>query len=415
MRVGLFTDDFFPESGGIGRSLQVQLAALDAAGHEVTLFAPRTHFHAPEVGGYFKTPVWRFPGTPSHLCVTAATGGLVRRIAAKYPLDVIHTQNERGAFYLGMMLRQLLQVPQVHTFHTNFAGAHLTTPIASRFVSHLYLQGLAVKLLDRYQGDLPPIEMGENQVVNEDSPYDKRDFRSLASFAAHVTLSTSPAKHIADPIVAASGGALADRMSVIPNAVSQAFVEVKRKRERDGITRFLSVGRLDKQKRVDVILEAYAQLADDDTELLIIGDGGEFAALKRQAEKITKGRVLFTGLIGDQRRLAQEMADADAFILGSYHFDVQPMVLIEAAAAGAPIIYCDERLTIGVDEHNSILTGKEAPDLAAAMAQLAADPARRAAMSAASHSLSDSLTAAAMSRRYVDVYTRAIELFNRAN
>jgi glycosyltransferase involved in cell wall biosynthesis len=412
LRIGLFTDDFFPASGGIGRSLQVQLARLQQAGHDVTLFAPHSHFTPPETGKYVKLPCLRLPGTPSYLCTLFANPVLARQMAEQYPLDVIHTQNERGAYYLGAMLSTLLGVPQVHTFHTNFAGSHESNPAGAGIVSIAYLQGLSRLLIKAFTGG-KAVKLRRNRLSNEDGPYDRPDFRALARFASHVAESTSPAAHIADAIVKSSGGALADRMSVIPNGVAEPFLKVRRKRPRGGITRFISSGRLDAVKRVDAIIDAYDQLGDDDTELVIVGDGTLFSQLKRKAQTVRHGRVLFTGQISDLNRLAQEVADADVFVLASWHFDVQPMVLIEAAAAGTPILYCDERLTTGTSEENALLTSPDVSSLARGMRELAADPARRERMGAAGRRLSDTFTPQAMAGKYVEVYRRAIDRHQR--
>ncbi|MDR1710551.1 MAG: glycosyltransferase family 4 protein [Propionibacteriaceae bacterium] len=406
LRIGLFTDDFFPESGGIGRSLQAQLAELTKAGHDVTLFAPRAHFHAPEIGKYMKLNNVRIPGTPSYLNILWPSLGRVRKLAKEYPLDIVHTQNERGSAYVGRALAHLMDVPHVHTFHTNFPGMHESRPFAAFLVSALYLNGLAPLLLKQvFPGDLG-VKLRRSSLPPS---IGSRDFRALARFAAQTSAFTSPAAFIAESIVKASGGVLADRAHVVPNGYYDSFHQAVRKRPRNGVVRFLSSGRLDPEKRVDAVIEAYEHLADENTELVIVGDGQQFSTLKRRAAEITTGRILFTGHIGDLGKLSQEMADADVFILASYHYDVQPMVLLEAAAAGVPILYCDERLTTGVTPQNALMTDPSIESLAAGMAVLAADAVRREEMGAAGRELAQSLTAAKMAELYVSVYRDAIE------
>ncbi|MDR1851727.1 MAG: glycosyltransferase [Propionibacteriaceae bacterium] len=410
LRIGLFMDDFFPSSGGIGRSVQVQLAKLTEAGHDVTLFAPNSHFTPPEIGKYVKLPCLRLPGTPSYCCILFANPVLASQMAEQYPLDVIHTQNERGAYYLGAMLSKLMKIPQVHTFHTNFAGAHADNPVGAGVVSVAYLEGLARLLIPALTAR-KTVKLKRNKLSNEDGTFDRPDFRALARFASHVTECTSPASHIADAIVKASGGVLADRMSVIPNGVSEPFRKVQRRRGRDGITRFISVGRLDPEKRVDAIIDAYIELADDATELVIIGDGSQFSHLKRKAQSVRHGRILFTGPLSNQERIAQEVADADVFVLASWHYDVQPMVLIEAASAGTPIMYCDPRLKTGTSPENALLTNPDVASLARGMAELAADHGRLEKMGKAGRELSESFTPETMAHRYEEVYRRAIERY----
>ena len=47
MHVALLIDDFFPSSGGIGRSVETQIQELADLGHEVSLIAPDRHLEKP--------------------------------------------------------------------------------------------------------------------------------------------------------------------------------------------------------------------------------------------------------------------------------------------------------------------------------------------------------------------------------
>ena len=58
-------------------------------------------------------------------------------------------------------------------------------------------------------------------------------------------------------------------------------------------------------------------------------------------------------------------------ILASYLFDNQPIVITEALAAGLPILYCDDRLDVGLNKDNSLLVGPTVDDLAKGMIKLA--------------------------------------------
>jgi glycosyltransferase involved in cell wall biosynthesis len=118
--------------------------------------------------------------------------------------------------------------------------------------------------------------------------------------------------------------------------------------------------------------------------------------------------VRFLGHFDDADLIAQEIADADVFVLASYRFDTQGMVLAEAAATGTPILYCDDRLSVGVGPENALLTGHEAGQLATGMRELLDAPERLETMSAASKELGRRLTAGSMRDNYVAVYRQAI-------
>lgn len=409
MRVGIFTDDFYPESGGVSRSIQIQVEQLVQAGHHVTLFAPRVKFTPPREASWVGLPFWRMPGTPSFLCSLQTFPELARRIAAEHRLDVVHSQNERGSVFLAAQVARAAGIPHVHTFHSNYVGTHRTTPLSSGLNSITYLDWSG-RWLRRVAGRGAAVSLRSpiDPDAGSDSRFARRDWRSIARLASAVDAFTSPAGYFVDAVVDASGGSLAGRGHVVASGVPAAFTQVRRKRPRGGPIRFLSAGRLGPEKRVDVILDAFAKLGRDDAELHIVGTGSAENALHQQAARITHGTVRFLGHFTDADLIAQEIADADVFVLASYRFDTQGLVLAEAAAAGTPILYCDDRLTVGVGPDNAVLTGPDASELAAGMAELAGAPDRLAAMSAASAELGRGLTAAAMRDAYVAVYRQAI-------
>ncbi len=407
--IGIFTDDFYPESGGVARSVQLQVQQLSAAGHRVTLFAPRLNFSPPAEAAWVGLPYWRMPGTPSFLCSLQVSRGLARRLAADHRLDVVHSQNERGSIFLAGLVARELGVPHVHTFHSNYVGTHRTTPLVSALNSLTYLDwsGRWLRHLTGNGRDLPVGHPAHSDAA--DSPLAGRDWRSLARLASAVDAFTSPAAYLVDAITAASAGALADRAHVVASGVAEAFLRAERKRPRGEVVRFLSCGRLGPEKRVDVILDAFDRLGRDDAELHIVGTGSAEGALRQRAARIRHGRVRFLGHFDDADLIAQEIADADVFVLASYRFDTQGMVLAEAAATGTPILYCDDRLSVGVGRRNALLTGPGPDELAEGMRSLLADPQRLVQMSAASREVGRELTAAAMRDHYLGVYRRAIE------
>lgn len=406
LSIGIFTDDFYPESGGVSRSIQLQLQELVRAGQRPTLLAPRYQLTPPDCA-WEGLPHWRLPRTPSFLCSVEATRRLARRLAADHQFDIVHSQNERGSMFLAAMVAQELGVPQVHTFHSNYAGTHLTTPLISGLNSITYLDWSS-RWLARLAGTVPTLA-GDAVHTDGDPALAGRDWRSLARIAASVDAFTSPAGYLVDAIVEASAGSLAGRGHVVASGVAESFVHASRQRPRDGITRFVSCGRLGAEKRVDVIVDAFDRLSRDDAELQIIGTGAEESALRQRASRVRHGTVRFLGHIDGAAQIAQEIADADVFVLASYRFDTQGMVLAEAAAAGTPILYCDDRLSVGVGPDNALLAGHTAGELAEGMRTLMDSPQRLASMSTASKELGLGLTAQAMGERYLQVYRQALQ------
>ncbi|OAH51343.1 glycosyltransferase [Microbacterium oleivorans] len=104
-----------------------------------------------------------------------------------------------------------------------------------------------------------------------------------------------------------------------------------------GIRRFVTVGRLSTEKNHARLIRAFALLSatEPDTQLLIVGGGPLRRDLEQQVRDAgLTGRVILTGPLRDP---ASVMRRCDCFVLSS-DYEGQPMVLIEAAQLGLPIV-----------------------------------------------------------------------------
>jgi glycosyltransferase involved in cell wall biosynthesis len=123
---------------------------------------------------------------------------------------------------------------------------------------------------------------------------------------------------------------------VVPNAVDTSLFVPGRG---GGGTRLVSVGLLHRQKGVDVLLQAFAVLRRrrPGTTLDLVGDGPERGTLEQLAQELgLDDAVTFHGF-RPKRAIAGLLGDCDLFVLAS-RFDNNPCVLVEAQAAGLPIV-----------------------------------------------------------------------------
>lgn len=101
----------------------------------------------------------------------------------------------------------------------------------------------------------------------------------------------------------------------------------------------LFFGRLHPKKGCDILLDAFAQVADDSVALMMAGPDqvGWQAELQQRAEQLkVSTRVIFPGMLqGEMKRAA--LAAADAFVLPS-HQENFGMAVVEALAAGLPAL-----------------------------------------------------------------------------
>jgi alpha-maltose-1-phosphate synthase len=127
-----------------------------------------------------------------------------------------------------------------------------------------------------------------------------------------------------------------DRVAVIPNGVDLIrFRPDGTPRTADEV---LFVGRLEPQKNVDALLDAAAVLRDAGRQLIvrIVGDGNERKRLHAKATHLRLSNVVFEGR-RTPAQIAEAYARATVVVLPSTH-EGMPLVLLEAMAAGAPVV-----------------------------------------------------------------------------
>jgi len=109
-----------------------------------------------------------------------------------------------------------------------------------------------------------------------------------------------------------------------------------------GRTLFLYVGRLDREKRIDVLIHAFHRLSRGDLQLAIAGRGRHGRALRGLAERLAlRRRVVFTGFVPDED-LPGLLNSVDVFAMPS-EAELQSLATLEAMATGRPVLAADAR------------------------------------------------------------------------
>lgn len=404
MHVALLIDDFFPSSGGIGRSVETQIQELTDLGHRVSLIAPDRHLEKPRSCRVIECPTIYVEGLPAHLSILHNSERRARLITKCARFDVVHTQTERGALILGARIARLQGIPHLHTFHANVAGTHQTVR-AAIFGTWLY-QFLINPLLTRAAGRASSRSRLVPRSQEPGGLAARMDWASFADIAGKVDAWTVPSPFMKDLVETAATHRVPGY--VVPTGVGRgmldAISQVRRERS-DEAVRFTTVGRLAKEKRLDVLVRAFRRAGIPGSELVIVGDGDQRPLLKMLAAGA--GNIDFRGHLRSLDAIAYELVNSDVFVLTSHRFDSQALVLSEAVAAGLPILYCDDRLTVATSPESALLTEPDISSLAAGMRKLA-DPGRRAAMRSASRGLLEELTPRHTAEAYVSIYEELI-------
>lgn len=212
--------------------------------------------------------------------------------------------------------------------------------------------------------------------------YEWLQVRALTRYSAVVGVSRALVDELRER------GVPANRLSLIPNGVVASTVSLL---DRAEARRRLAlpqdacvigwVGRFSFEKGPDVMVRAFAMMQDQAAHLCLVGDGSLLQETRALAASLgVSERVHFVGAVPDASVVYRAF---DAFALSS-RTEGTPMVLLEAAMAGVPIV----ATAVGgvpdvlVDGGGSLVPSDDDAALARALDETLAD-APRAAISAA--------------------------------
>ncbi|MBD5654414.1 MAG: glycosyltransferase, partial [Candidatus Eremiobacteraeota bacterium] len=302
LRVGIFTECYRPIQNGIVASLDALAGALRRHGH-LPLFV------TPEMPGYLDLTddVVRVPSLPlpTRTSYRLTVPYLPRALGA---LSIVHTHSPFVTGFLGLRSARRAGVPLVFTYHTQLeAYAHYVPfePHATR--------GVATQLTRAYAN-------AADVVIVPTAAMERR----LRDCGVRV------------------------RIEVVPSGIDVALFAQGRRdasmRARLGASGderlILSVGRLGREKNIELALEAFARLGDARARLAIVGDGTHRPALERLAVSLGIARRTVFAREFARESLPDAYASCDAFVFPS-RSETQGLVLVEALAAGARIVAVD--------------------------------------------------------------------------
>ena len=169
---------------------------------------------------------------------------------------------------------------------------------------------------------------------------------------------------------------------------------------------FLFVGRVDGEKRVDVLLRALKRLQRDDIQLVVAGHGAAAKDYQALARRLSLGdRVKFTGFIPNEE-LHILLNSVDIFTMPS-DAELLSIASLEAMACGRPLLLADavalpELVTPG--ENGYLFKPNDPEDAARCMEVLADHPERWPAMGHASFLRAQEHSLEKTTARYEELY-----------
>lgn len=194
---------------------------------------------------------------------------------------------------------------------------------------------------------------------------------------------------------------------VLFNGVDIATIVAARPVQATGPTIFFC-GRHEQRKGLAVLLDAFTMLPSD-ARLWIAGDGPDGALLR--ARHASDPRITWLGRIDDTEKFGR-LRGASVFCAPSLHGESFGVVLIEAMAAGTPVVASglDGYRNVATDGVDSLLVEPgDADALASALAKVLTDSVLAERLRAAGTTRAEDFSMARLADEYIAIYRELVE------
>lgn len=311
MNIGIFTDAYYPQVSGVVTSTFILKNELIRLGHSVTIITV-AHPDVEEEEG-----IMRLPSIPFFLLPSQRVGMIYSRKIMikikKLDLDIIHTQTEFSIGIFGRIVAKKLDIPVVHTYHTMYED-----------YIHYVSRGIMLKPASQFA---------------------KKVSKLYCRDCSAIIVPTLKVKNALEHY------GLLRHIDIIPTGVDiEPFRRsnynedlIKEEKKSFGINEtepvVLFIGRLAKEKSVDIIINSMKELIVKipNCKLLVVGGGPERENLEALVTELDiEKSVVFTGE-KPWAEIGRYYQMGDVFV-GASLTETQGLTFTEAMAAQIPVV-----------------------------------------------------------------------------
>lgn len=349
MKIGFFTDTYYPQINGVVENVEATATFLRTRGHQVYIFAPKIDGYNDKDKRVYRLNSVRVIKEPEQRLAMPIPTKSFREMMS-LDLDIVHAHGGGTMSLLGFQVALIKGIPFVFTYHTLF----------TKYVHYLFkgkvITPAMIKTASRVFCNLT-----DTVVV----PTDKIK-KELERYG------------VKKPIQVVAGGIDVQQYDQKP----PGFLHQRFSLDTDAQI-LVFVGRLGKEKNPEFLIKAFQILAPQfpHLQLIYVGDGPERIVLEKEVKRLGLSKqVLFTGFVA-KKDMPLVYADSDLFVFSS-KTETQGLVVAEAIASGLPVVAVqDEAIaTMVTDGQNGFLTPGKPRLFAQAVKKLVQDKELRLAM-----------------------------------
>lgn len=316
MKILFATDQYLPTPGGISTVTQRLSVALAKRGHEVAIIAPSTDwkFRKESKDG---VTIYRIQSLLVHklkqlrYSPTFLYRKKIDNIITNFKPDILHLETPNTIASEALDISQKYNIPAIATCHImpeNISGTLPFLPSKIRkMIGNLYMKQM-IKIFNRVSLVTAPTPIG------------------TAILRAH---------ELKRPTLAISNGIDLQAFRTPSNEQKQ---KLREKYNLPHTPIILYIGRLDKEKKVHILIEALEYIKKSlPFHVVIEGKGQEMENLKNLVQKLgLQNKISFIGYI-EEGELITLYSLASVFVMPSTA-ELQSLVTMEAMAIGLPVI-----------------------------------------------------------------------------
>lgn len=346
MKIGLFTDQYYPQISGVVVSIKNLYETLEAMGHTCYIFTCNVEKGGEDNPELKNKRVINFPGirypfkAVRSYKYTLFDQNFIDEIS-KYNLDVIHINTEFNISKIARKASRKLGIPVVYTVHTAWIQYICTLfPLTDKWLHNFWIWVMKT-LFTHPTSKASTITILPTEKMLPDLKDYGIEKKNIVILPTGLDLSRFAKENINY-----------DEVS-----------KLKKELGLEGKFVYEFIGRIAKEKNIPELIDSFAEVfkATSDVKLLIVGDGPILSDLKKQAEKLgISDKVVFAGMV-DWKDIPSYYYLGDVFVNASKS-ETQGLTYIEALASGLPVVAQDDLCIKGVieDRYNGfIFDGKE--------------------------------------------------------
>jgi len=383
MRIAIFTNAYKPTISGVVTSIGLFRKGLLQKGHEVFVIAPEHAEYEDEEPYIFRVPAIDFSQRVDMNLAIPLRGPLERIISGIKP-QVIHSQHPIVMGNLAASFSRHKKIPLVFTYHT------LYEEYAHKYVKFMpELAGIVMdEVVERYLAVCTHIIAPTSSI--RDLIYRKYSVNSPIT-VVHSPVDLSRYDHLEPEKVRARLGLQGKKI-------------------------LLYTGRLSEEKNLSFLIRSFPRVLKEcpDARLVLVGKGVDEIELRQLVERLNLVKqVIFTGPIS-HKEVPDYAAAADVFVFAS-KTDTQGLVLIEAMAAGTPVVAVDAPSSHDVLKGGGgVLAPEQIEQFSDAIVNLLINPTQLEALSVQAVQVARQYDIPTAVDRLVAVYQEAIDAYQPA-